>query len=276
VDLQIIVQSFNDSMAKLLAIEGAISGLSPEENLARVLQSHYGARLPDKNATKGYIDFMYKRGGFSVSNLVHLIYPNWLRSAGAYGGGGSMDHLKGLSILDAYDTTIADDAPSKGKESKNFETILESILGKVADSGKTINSLDVGNINNDDFIGITPLALGGIATIPTLTYIAEAGSNEAVIPLNERGVEFMKKTMLSALRSLNDGEISKLLTESEISENRIEKKVDSLSDNIRLLVQSISSNRSSNTVVENGSPDIVSDFTKMLASGVIGNRNGGI
>lgn len=41
----------------------------------------------------------------------------------------------------------------------------------------------------------TPFASGGIATGPTMGMVGEAGSSEAIIPLNKRGAAFMRETL---------------------------------------------------------------------------------
>lgn len=70
-----------------------------------------------------------------------------------------------------------------------------------------LNGVDFGFIDNiKEFFGFSSMvdldsipsvafATGGIATGPTFAWMAEAGSPEAAIPLNDRGAAFMQKTM---------------------------------------------------------------------------------
>ena len=127
--------------------------------------------------------------------------------------------ITGLSweeVKAAFDKVWTDIADNFTEKIKGIKTVIEGlikdiakILGFKAPSFKSDKPDTVSGAQPKQFVGppapsteakkgfplqriisdiITPFAAGGIVTSPTLGLIGEAGSNEAVIPLNEAGL----------------------------------------------------------------------------------------
>ncbi len=262
-DISTISNMFKTSMAKLKLIEAFSAGYDQKEALAAVERSSYIANEYIRNGVKSLADSI-TTSGLHWEALIDMVWPSAynLRS-------------KGTNIGSATDSMLGID---NGNSVKQLSNVLNSITENLSKSGISYPEISPSYSGNDIIkASAAALSIGGVVTEPTLTYIGEAGDNEAVIPLNEQGVEFMKKTILSAL-----GEIKAETPESieiDARDDAVEKKLDGLIKTISQLIGTINNSNKGQmqqiAPVEN-IPDPLTEFSKMIASGVLSNRKGGI
>jgi hypothetical protein len=261
-DIKSAGRMFNTAMSKLKLIEAFSAGYDKAKAINVVNnETQYRADEHIKHGVDNLAEGIWEGKGLHLSTLNSIVWP---------------PKYNGVDIGNATDQML-------GIENANSVKRLEGVLNSIKDnfSSAGFNNLEFAPSAGEGVI-IPPLskeqqlALGGIVTEPTRALIGESGDHEAVIPLNEQGISFMKDTLKAALMDMSMEAPS--ASDSGGRDDTVEKKVDGIAQTITELIKVINGLRPGDqSVMPVGSDsDPINEFNKMIASGVLSNRGGGI